>query len=253
MLSRIVIVARQRDAVFTGNIGKVFKLLKGKLGRRLLSSDDLCRFLVTQLMVAAHALAPDLDIAILALAGGVIHERKLVHLARAQMSFDLLDQIDVIDLETQMQTMANQVRIAPLGALAAGDKRHNLLGVLPAPDRLGVHDVLRICRKRVIHGGDAVSDELALGLEQRRREVHEHRRARRDDCLDIVGMDIYKTGRDIATVRIDNTGAHGSRIEFALALNRGDLVAFDHKLVAKEQAVGLNNDSVANDVHRRAS
>ena len=62
MLDRIVIVARQRNAVFAGNIGKIFELLKGKLGRRLLSGNDLCRFFITQLMIATNALAPDRDI-----------------------------------------------------------------------------------------------------------------------------------------------------------------------------------------------
>ena len=66
-------------------------------------------------------------------------------------------------------------------------------------------------------------------------------------------MDIHKTGRDVAAMGIDNAGACGSRIEFTLALDRGNPIVFDHKLVAKEQTVGLNNDSVANDVHRRAS
>lgn len=169
------------------------------------------------------------------------------------MPLNLLNQIDVIDLKTQVQAMTNQMGVSPLGAFAAGDKRHDFLGVLPAPDRLGIHDVLRICRKRVIHCGDAMGDELTLGLEQCRREVHEHRRARRDNGLDIVGMDIHKTRRDIATMSVDNAGSRGGRIEFALALNCGDPVVFDNKLVAKEQAVGLNNDSVADDVHRRAS
>ena len=98
-----------------------------------------------------------------------------------------------------------------------------------------------------------MGNELTLSLEQCRREVHEHRRARRDNGLDIVGMDIHKAGRDVATMSIDNAGARGGRIEFTLTLNRGNLVVFNHKLIAKEQAIGLNNDSVADNVHRRAS
>ena len=74
MLDRIVIVARQRNAVFTGNIGKIFELIKGKLGCHLLSGDDPLRLFVTQLVIAANALAPDLDIAILTLAGSVVHK-----------------------------------------------------------------------------------------------------------------------------------------------------------------------------------
>ncbi len=66
-------------------------------------------------------------------------------------------------------------------------------------------------------------------------------------------MDVHEARGDIATVSIDNASARSGRVEFALALNRGDSVVFDHELIAKKQAVGLNNDSVANNVHRRAS
>ena len=179
----------------------------------------------------------------------VVHEGQLVDLARREMALDLLDQIDVVDLEPQVQAMADEMGVAPLGALRMGDERHELLGVLPLANRLDVHDVAPVGGKRVEDGGDTVREQLALRLEERRREVHEHRGARADHGLDVIGVDVDKAGHHIAAMGVDDAGVSTFGIDGALALDRGDAVALDHELVAKEQPIRLNNDTVPDDVH----
>ena len=147
-----------------------------------------------------------------------------------------------------MQPVPDEVGVAPFGLLGCGDKRDDLLGVVPLAHGLDVHEVVRVSGKGVEHGGDAVGQKLALGLEERRGEVHEDGRPGRDDGLDVIRVDVDEAGRHIPAVRIDDAEAAGLGVERALTLDGGDAVALDHELVAKEQPVGLDDDAVPDDV-----
>ena len=152
-----------------------------------------------------------------------------------------------------MQAMPNKVGIAPLGALGCGDQGHDGLRILPSAHRLGVHHIAPIGRERVVHGGDAMAQQLALGLKKRRGKIHENGGARRDNALDIVRMNIDQARHHVAAVRIDHAGAGALRLKRALLLNGGDAVGIDHQLVPKEQAVRLDDDTVANYIHALSS
>ena len=93
-----------------------------------------------------------------------------------------------------------------------------------------------------------MGEQLALRLEERRGEVHEDGRARRDDRLDIVRVYVHEAGHDVAAMRVDDPEALRLGVERALALNGVDAVAAHHELVTKEQPVGLDDDAVPDDV-----
>ena len=252
LLDAVVVVARQRDAVLTRDAREIGELLVAELGRRLGIGRHGGGLLLGEVL-AAERPAPDLEVAVLPLAGRMVHEGQLVDLAGAQVPLDLVDQVHVVDLQTQVQAVADEVGVAPLGALRAADEVHELLGAVPLAHRLDVHLVGAVDRKRVEHRRDAVGEQLALRLEQSGREVHEHGRARGDDRLDVVGVDVDEAGHDVAAVRVDDAGAALLGIEDALALDRRDAVALHHELVAEQQPVGLHDDAVANDVQGTTS
>lgn len=66
-------------------------------------------------------------------------------------------------------------------------------------------------------------------------------------------MNVHEAGRDIAAMSVDDARPGGGSVKETLALNCGNAIALDHEFIAKEQTVGLDNDSVADNVHRRAS
>ena len=241
-------MARQGDAPLARHAGEVAELLEAELGRLLLLAGDARGLLLAHLVAHRDGAAPDLQVAVLALARCVVHEGELVDLAGAQVALHLVDQAHVVDLEAQVQAVADEVGVRPLGALGLGDERHEALGVVPLAHGLHVHDVAPVGGKRVEHRGDAVGKQLALRLEQRRREVHEDRGARADDGLDVVGVDVHEAGHDVAAVGVDDARVGALGVDRALALDGGDAVALDHELVAKEQPVRLNNDTVPDDV-----
>ena len=225
---RVVIMARERDSLLTGDVGGL---------------------LFGYGPVRAYGFAPNFQVAVLPLARGVVHEGQLVDFARAQVTFDLLDEVHVVDFEAQMQAVADEVGVSALGALRVGHERHDLFGVFPPAHGLFVHEVAPVGRKRVEHGGDAVGEQLALGLEHRGREVHENGRARGDDRLDVVGMDVDEAGYDVAAVGVDDADTRFLGVERALLLDCGDGVALDDELVAEQEPVGLDDDAVSDDVH----
>ena len=249
MLDRVVIVACEGDAVLLRHVGKVAQLLEGELGRHPLLGGNRRCLLDADFVVRANRAPPDLQVAVLPLARRVVHEGELVNLAGTQVTLDLVDEIHIVHLEAQVEPVTDEVDAFSLRALAASHERHELLGVLPLADGLDLHEVASVCRQRVIHRRDAMGKKLALGLEQGPGEVHDHRRSRGDDRLDVVRMDIHEAGCDVAAVGVDDTGPAGVYVQGSLLPDMHDAIGLDHDLITKEEPVGLDDDSVPDDVH----
>ena len=68
-------------------------------------------------------------------------------------------------------------------------------------DGLVVEHVRAVHRQRVEDGGHAVRHQLAVGLVQRRGQVHDHAGARRGHVLHVVRVDVDEAGHHVRTAR----------------------------------------------------
>ena len=177
LLRAVVVVRRDGDAALARDGRQGRDLRVRHLAALLLLADDVAHLVVGDVAVALERVAEQQEVAVLALAGGVVHERHEVHLAGAQELFDVVVEVHRVQLHAHVQAVADEV-VALLARAQAGHAVDEPAHVAEVADGFVVEDVRAVHRQGVEDGGDAVRHELAVGLVQRRVQVHDHARAR---------------------------------------------------------------------------
>ena len=252
LLGAVVVVRGDGDAAPAGDVGQLRDLGIGKLFAFLLLLDDLAHLLVRHVAIALERFAEQQEVAVLPLPRRVVHERHEVHLAGAQVALDVVVQIDRVQFDAHVQTVTDEV----VALLATAHGRHAVdegAYVAEIADGLVIEDVRAVHRKRVEDGGDAVRHQLAVGLVQRRIQIHHHTRARRGHVLHVVGMDVDEAGGHVSAARVH----HGQRAERGVGLHvevvrangldGGDAPVDDHHVVIGQHAIGAHHRAAADD------
>ena len=167
-------------------------LLESDFLLALAFDDDGFRLRIGQFRIAGDRLFVDFQVAILPLPRRVVHEGNQMNFAVADMLLDLLDHLDIVDLETGMDAVADHV-IVGVGGIDGFDQPVRVLGLA---DRLHPEILLLVEGKRMKHRRDAVRDQDALAFAQTDVEIHHRGRPRRYDGLDVIGMDIHEARRN---------------------------------------------------------
>ena len=252
LLRAVVVVRRDGDATFARDGRQRCDLGVRHLTALLLHADDVAHLLVRDVAIPLERVAEQQEIAVLALAGRVVHERHEVHLAGAQELLDVVVEVDRVQLHAHVQAMTDEV-VALLARAQAGHAFDEAAHVAEVADGLVIEDVRAVHRQGVEDGGDAMRHELAVGLVQRCVQVHDHARTRRGHVLHVVRVDVDEAGGHERAARIHH-GQHahrgvGLRVELARAgrLDGRDAPVDDHDVVVGKHPVGAHHRAAADD------
>ena len=207
-LAGVVIVAGDGNALLSRDVGELGQLVVRHLLAAQAPRNNAVELLLGKLavVIAVHRLTIHQHVAVLPLAGRVVHERNQVEPSLLKVALDLVIAIDRIELHAKVHAVANQM-VALFARLHGANGVEQLAHVFEMPDRLRFELIVPHDRKRVVDGGDAVPHQLPVAFVQRGRKIHHHAGSRARDVFDVVGMNVHHAGRHISTARVHHRQA----------------------------------------------
>ena len=153
--------------------------------------------------VAAEAEgAEPVDVVPLPLAGRVVHERDEAQGRLGHQRLEQPEHVRVDDLQAQMQEMVGLERPGRLGPVQHLDRQAEILQPLALA-------AVEADADRVADGGDPGGGDLRIVGQHGGVGGPAHARARREQALEIVGVQLDQARHEPVAAEIDRTGRHG--------------------------------------------